>query len=131
MTEVQTAAETSPRAASNRPSIYKIKPCLECGCEFRPGREGEAFCAPVCRKGWNNRRQVRGAQLYDMMMALRYERDEAKALKVWTAMTRMAQGFKEEDDKARGGRRSWRRIRDVLADNVWLQTISTFIRAGR
>lgn len=131
MTEVQTAAETSPRAASNRPSIYKIKPCLECGSEFQQFRAGEAFCTGSCRKVWNNRRAVRGAQLYDLFMNLRFNREEASDEQVWSAMTRLSAEFRANDVAERSGRRSFRTIAASLGDMPWLKAVVNRIRAGR
>lgn len=42
----------------------------------------------------------RGADLYDCFMALRYDREAAKAAGLWALMCRMAQSWNEEDQKA-------------------------------
>lgn len=40
----------------------------------------------------------RGAEMYDLFMAMRYERDEAKELGCWSRLCAMAMHFKEQDD---------------------------------
>lgn len=127
----QDCASPATKAKSNRPSPYKSKPCLECGEVFAPHRPDETFCTPKCRKDWGNRRMQRGAQLYDLMMAQRYERSDATEAGTWTMLTRMTQQFKAEDEAARAGRRSWRAIKDVISSNLYLKAIVSKIRAGR
>ncbi len=83
--------------------------CRECGAAFEPrrAREDAAFCRPVCRSAFNNRRFTRGAQLYDMMMLLRYQRGLAKARGIWALLCRMCQDWRAEDVEHRAGRPSW------------------------
>ncbi len=40
--------------------------CLE--CHAKPAVNGGRFCSAVCRRSFNNRRQLRGAWLYDVLM---------------------------------------------------------------
>ena len=54
--------------------------CQECGEPFTAKKHHAKFCSTSCRKTWNNRRAMRGAQLYDAVMAMRYDRKKAKAL---------------------------------------------------
>jgi len=96
--------------------------CLECGAAFiarRTAAEGESlFCSTPCRKAFNNRRMTRGAQVYDLFMALRYQRGVAKLYGVWTILCRVAQDWREEDVRERAGRVSWRpyeKLHDGLA----------------
>ena len=63
---------------------------------------------------------TRGAEIYDLFMVLRYDRETGKLLKLWRIINRMAALFREEDRRERDGRRSWRKPRDVLADKPYL-----------
>jgi hypothetical protein len=100
-------------------TVTAIRTCLECG-ETLTTRRGD-FCRQAHRRDWNNRRAERGAQIYDLFMALRYERSDATDLKLWKLMNRMGANFREEDAADRGGRRSWRRAKDVIADRPYLK----------
>lgn len=84
--------------------------CPECGIEFqltKPQRVSRTFCSTECRLAFNNRRQSRGAELYDLFMALRYERGVAKARGYWTLICKMGHWWREADFRERGGRPSW------------------------
>jgi hypothetical protein len=50
---------------------------------------------------------VRGAELYDLFMGLRYERAAANEDKVWSAMTNLARAYRDADVALRDGRKSW------------------------
>lgn len=65
----------------------------------------------------------RGAELYDFMMVLRFERGRAKALKIWTMMCRLAALFRDEDHAQRGGRRSWSRAEHVMERKSFLHAV--------
>jgi hypothetical protein len=99
-------------------------PCRECGKDAgkAPAGRSKFFCSTPCRQAWNNRRRDRGAELYDLFMAMRYDRDAAKDADAWTKMCRMAQLFHEEDQRA--GRRSYRKIAEVLQDRPDLAIIT-------
>lgn len=88
------------------------RPCLECGGGLQ-GRRGD-FCSRRCNKAFQNRRMVRGAALYDLFMASRFELEDAKVLKVWREMNRLASTWREEDLIKRAGRKSYRLPRRVL-----------------
>lgn len=105
-----------------------VHPCLECGAAT--GSKGD-FCGRACKDGFNNRRKRRGAELYDLYMAHRWERGTAQALGVLQAINRLASVFREEDRVARGGRRSWRRPGEVLGERPYLKAIVSRVRAGR
>lgn len=110
----------------NRARVLKVHACLECGGEFsaHPTLAKHAeFCSPACRKAFNNRRMVRGAELYDLIMALRCDRKAATAFKVWKMICRMISDFRSEDDRERAGRHSWRHPRVVLARHPYLSAI--------
>lgn len=94
--------------------------CTECGAEFTPLKAHGDFCGDACRKAWNNRRMVRGAELYDLFMALRYDRPAAQALGLWRLICRMAMGFRDQDIGERDGRKSWRDPRTVARRHAYL-----------
>jgi predicted nucleic acid-binding Zn ribbon protein len=105
-----------------------VRRCLECGgpCETK----GE-FCSRACRDDFGNRRKRRGEKLYDLFMALRWDRENATRLGVWRTLNRMSSDFRAEDRAERDGRRSWRRPSEVLADRPDLKSVVVRVRAGR
>jgi len=91
--------------------------CTECGDAFIGKKAHAEFCSTACRKNFNNRRAMRGAQLYDAMMNLRYARADAKVNDIdYTFLCRMAEKFNRDDEILREGRRSYRKAQDVTAD---------------
>lgn len=92
-------------------------PCLECGRAWPQGVSPRRFCSTKCTNDWNNRRLKRGAILYDLLMTWRLDRSKGKALNLWTLICRAVNDWKEEDDKERDGRRSWRDAEKVIAEN--------------
>jgi hypothetical protein len=92
---------------------YRIT-CAECGKDEVVSRPEARFCCNPCKTSWNNRRQQRGAQLYDLLMTCRYDREVAKENNVWTLLCRMAEHFKAEDDEA--GRKSWTGFEQMRRD---------------
>ncbi|MCE7026405.1 transcriptional regulator [Jiella sp. CBK1P-4] len=109
----------------------RLDGCLECGAGFQRRREHGAFCSPRCRGTFNNRRARRGAELYDLYMAHRYERPLARALGLFQAINRLASVYRAEDLSQRDGRASWRRPQEVMAERPFLKAIATATRAGR
>jgi len=83
--------------------------CRECGCELRSLglRPTAVFCCVEHRKAWNNRRAVRGAELYDLFMANSYERDKRKTLGLLAQMSRLTRAYRDADKALRDGRPSW------------------------
>lgn len=81
--------------------------CRECGRSYKSLRADGEFCQTKCRSAWNNRRAIRGAELYDLFMALRFERGVATKLGVWKLICRMAWWWKDQDAKERAGRKSY------------------------
>lgn len=79
--------------------------CLECAVSIDHKDARADFCNDQCRKVWNNRRMTRGAELYDLFMAYRYQRNTAKLLGLWSLICRMASYWNEEDKQV--GRRSY------------------------
>ena len=74
---------------------------------------------------------IRGAELYDLFMMVRHERDMAKARGLWTLVCAMAAEWKRQDDLERDGRPSWRNVDDATRDKVKYMVKRTNIRAGR
>lgn len=105
--------------------------CLDCGAAYESAMAHSEFCSPACRRRWNNRRARRGAAVYDLFMATRYQRELVGPLKLWRALNRLAAQFRLEDRRARGGRRSWTPPREVLLRRPWLNAIHHAVRAGR
>lgn len=83
--------------------------CIECGAEIksRANRGGpkSVFCSKACNMRFFNRRMKRGALLYDVYMASRYDREVNKS--GITTMAQMASRWRDEDKAEREGRRSW------------------------
>jgi hypothetical protein len=74
------------------------------------------FCSHACGTTWNNRRKTRGAEAYDIVMSMRFDRPNAKMLKAWTLLCRMASQWNHEDQEA--GRRSFGTLAEVMDRNV-------------
>ena len=74
--------------------------CRFCGNDLGTERRANAlFCdnRGKCRAAYSNRRLWRGAILYDLFMALRFERTAAEEAGIWSAMCRLASIWREED----------------------------------
>lgn len=106
------AAHANARGATGH------RTCLECGA---PTATRASFCSIGCRRRWNNRRKVRGAVLYDLYMAHRYDRPIAEALQALSLINRLVSTFRAEDNAARAGRRSWRKPGAVLDERPYLR----------
>lgn len=75
--------------------------CLECnGPVSKPRDQEKFFCSDACRHRHKNRRKLRGAELYDLFMTMRFDRAAAKEHQVWAVMCRMASQWNEEDKAA-------------------------------
>lgn len=94
--------------------------CHECGNPI-PAPSKASFCDKACRNSYDNRRQLRGAKIYDLFMATRYDRLTAKDLGVWTYLCRMGEDFRDEDVREREGRPSWRDPKTVIDTNPHLK----------
>lgn len=106
----------------------RVHACLECG---EPMAGKGDFCTRRCRYAFNNRRKQRGAELYDLYMAHRFDRARAQELGVFQAINRLASNYRQEDMATRDGRKSWRAPRAVLEERPYLKGISTYDRTGR
>jgi hypothetical protein len=89
--------------------------CRDCGTVFATSKSDRGFCSPTCRATFHNRRKQRGAELYDLLMALRFDRARAQEDGAWSFLSRMASAFKAEDDRDRGGLKSWEPVAVVKA----------------
>jgi len=93
--------------------------CQECGLGLKvPGKKMPAakkFCGPKCRMSFNNRRRDRGSEVYDLLMVMRFERDQAKDERLWSVICSQAAAYRDADKFARNGRKSWQSMEDALA----------------
>lgn len=74
--------------------------CRECLQSFEAKTLAAQFCGAPCRTGFNNRRKRRGAELYDLFMAMRHQRSAAKEAGTWKRLCRLAQSYRTEDEEA-------------------------------
>jgi hypothetical protein len=89
-------------------SSFKFRmTCAECGCEFGSNKRHAEFCGTPCRKVYNNRRAVRGAELYDLFMTLRFDRKHATDEQLWSHICSLGSAYNTADKAFRGGRRSY------------------------
>lgn len=78
------------------------KTCRECGSDISASKKPEAtFCSTECKQDFNNRRAKRGAEMYDLFMAMRYERPLAKSLKLFAILCGLAHRYRDEDGRKR------------------------------
>lgn len=108
-------------------------PCRECGSPFTPRRVTGAFCSGDCKRAFNNRRAMRGAELYDVVMSMRFDRAAAAEHQAWSLLCRMAMAFRAQDEAERSARKSWCPIKDVKMRKPVLSQIMVALnyRAGR
>lgn len=97
---------------------YK-RECRECGKEFLTASHRARFCPPEnnypsnrrplskCEKAFNNRRATRGAEIYDLIMAWRFQRKEGDELDLRGMIGRVASAYRDADKNLRDGRPSW------------------------
>lgn len=111
-------------------AALRPRTCAECGADFQPAAGHQEFCAPGCKRAFNNRRMVRGAEVYDLLMALRYERPIAQALGVWKLICRLAWIYRDEDARLRAGRNSWRPAAEIIARRPYLRATVVQRKAG-
>ena len=122
------AAQNRDAASPGRGVRRNPRACLECG--GASGSKGD-FCSRACKDTFGNRRKRRGAELYDLYMAHRWDRLTARQMGVLQAMNRLASDFRDEDRREREGRRSWRKPAEVLAERPYLKSVRMRVRAGR
>lgn len=107
------------RTAEEPPAAF-TRCCLWCGSPVASLVAEAEFCGTPCRKAFNNLRAMRGAELYDLFMALRHDRAVATRFKVWRLLNRLAAIFRAEDKAERAGRMSWRSPAAILARRPYL-----------
>lgn len=88
----------------NRGIVPKIE-CRECAAKFEAKKDAHAFCCAACRNAWENRRMLRGAHVYDLLMTMIHIKG---AKGQWSKLVKLAQQWKREDKEDRDGRISWR-----------------------
>lgn len=119
MTDLNISTDESA-AQERRVPNHGQRCCLECGAAFTARRRASVYCTPKCRTDFLNRRNMRGAILYDLYMANRFEREDAQVAGVQSVMSRLAADWREEDNRKREGRRSWSDWRGWLRDRPYL-----------
>jgi hypothetical protein len=95
---------------SNEAKTYKFThECRECGEKFTSNRAEAESCSTVCRKAYNNRRAVRGAILYDIMMCKRFGRKDMKLgeKEARKLIDNLTSAYRRADKHYRKGRKSW------------------------
>ena len=55
-----------------------IRPCKECGDQFRVGRSDQVFCEAKCRDRWWHRARTRGGEAYEALVGWRVSRGTDK-----------------------------------------------------
>lgn len=89
--------------------------CRECGLAYQAKKAASTFCATACRMAFNNRRRDRGAEIYDLFMATRFDRKDAGEARAWALMCSLASAYRDADKATRGGRESWRDLDEAVA----------------
>jgi hypothetical protein len=115
--EPAAALLSAPRCNARELARIRFKNCSDCGKRFELKRADGEFCSAPCRRNFGNRRMLRGAAFYDLVMATRFDRDAAETQGAWSLLCRMAAAFKAEDDAERASRKSWDNTAKVRARN--------------
>jgi hypothetical protein len=93
---------------SNEAKTYKFsRTCSDCGLVFETNVRAAKVCSTACRKAFNNRRALRGAEMYDLMMKCRFDRKSAKDDATWSQLCALASAYRAADKEQRDGRVSW------------------------
>lgn len=87
--------------------------CCECGSKFETVRTEAEFCGTPCRKTYNNRRAMRGAEIYDIAMAWRFGDGEGRINEARDLLCALLSGYNEQDKESRPGRRSYGKYRVI------------------
>jgi triphosphoribosyl-dephospho-CoA synthetase len=96
---------TMTAVTSNEARTYRFtKVCCECAETFVTNVRNAKSCSTACRKSMNNRRAVRGAELYDLVMKMRFDRKTAAADGTWTHICALASAYNDADKCANEGR---------------------------
>lgn len=107
---------------------FRNRECKECGCRFDTNVADAKNCSVSCRKAWNNRKAVRGAELYDFVMLRRFgdaavrggKKEDGKGSRAYAneclaLLDALAAGYYEADKERRGGRQSYSDLKDAKA----------------
>ncbi|MET0653671.1 MAG: hypothetical protein ABWY63_14265 [Hyphomicrobiaceae bacterium] len=111
---------------ANEAKTYKFHPsCDECGSQFQTNCVTAKFCSTECRKTYNNRRAIRGAELYDFMMLRRFGDEAVIGVKgkgsrfyandCLATADALVSGYHAADIENRQGRRSYNTMIDAKA----------------
>ncbi len=65
--------------ATHRRAPRKFGFCRECGVRFQAHRTSREFCCTECRQTFHNRAASRGAEIFHVLMAMRFDRAKATA----------------------------------------------------
>jgi hypothetical protein len=87
--------------------------CRECGASLAGRHHRTKFCDSGCKEAFNSRRWSRGTEIYDFVMAWRYEREHQK--ETLTTVTALLRSYRDEDQKSRDGRKSWFPYEEAMA----------------
>jgi hypothetical protein len=101
---------------------FRNRECKECGCRFDTNVADAKNCSVSCRKAWNNRKAVRGDEMYDFLMLRRFGDDAVKgknsrayANECLAIVDSLLSGYREADKERRAGRRSYNDLGDAKA----------------
>lgn len=129
MTDEQNILSADSAPPANGPPGVATRTCRECGSAFVGPRKA-VFCAAECRTTFINRRSQRGAVLYDIYMAHRFERTAAGKARLLSVMNRLASDWRREDREQRAGRKSWGDWRRYIEKNPHLYALRFFLGTG-
>lgn len=119
--------DSRPLKPRKEVTMYK-RTCANCGAEFEAKRPEAENCSDKCRKARNNRRMTRGAEAYDVLMNMRFERGAAKEEKLWSLLCAMASEWKAEDEAMNA--RTHQSLPNSLKDKVKYRVVKTTINPG-
>lgn len=118
----------APVAAPTAPATRQ---CQECGQPYTASRKAARFCGSACNAKFQNRRSQRGAMLYDLYMAHRFERPAAQRRGVLKVMNRLASNWRNEDHVKIDGRKSWGDWQEFLSTRLDLSLAIRLPTFGR
>lgn len=120
-----------PRPTTTPTVKPRARECLECGGDLSSRHHAVRYCTPAHRDAFNNRERARGAILYRLKMAERFERGHPEGKHLLSIMNRHCAQWRDHDFASRNGRRSWGDWVEYLEQNPWsLPTTSRPIQDG-
>jgi hypothetical protein len=93
------------------------KTCSECGKTYQPRQWNSAFCGTPCSKVFNNRRAMRGAIMYDLIVAQDAKPEAFASAGLEGRLDDLLAAWKEED-AAKGRKRSVKGLHDIAAETL-------------